>query len=433
MYKSFFVMCKYNEKIDDFKILFHSLRLLILKFPILASTIITQNVPINIKPRPYDYIQIIDEIKFNDLVWDLRPEYSNLLQEDLLNKLNDLIIPYEDNKLVWRLGILDDYTLIFITNHVLHDGISGKNIFNELSLIFNQLDLDSLSDDDDIVFNYSQDHLNLGELPKPITDLMNHIPSIKSLPRYIYNSLIEPKLFCSSTLIQGHLKNIHYRVNINPMELLKIKSLLSKNSFNNVKLTLTPFIQSIWNYTLYQDEYYKSSKSLLGIAVDSRQFINKDEQDLYKFGLNVSGFSKISKPMKLITWNKINQINQDLKISLKLKKPLYSMGILGWDKMIKNKHLDVDLPKIMNKRTGSTFSNIGIILNNSESNDKFQIIDAMFTQHFNVHFYDFSITAISTMTGGLNIIITSPESIGIENLERICKKFHENLVLCDIK
>lgn len=456
-YKTFSVIVSYDSKINDPFLLFNSIKPILLKNPLLLTTIVVNDVPDSIVPRPHDYIKIVNELKFKDLfIADHEEKVKDLeIDVELFAKLNNISLSYGQNELTWKLAILNDYTLAFISNHVLIDGITAKNFFQDLECELNKVDITTttttnkpLINDDSIIFQYSKDFKNLGNLPPSSEDII--IPGKKnsywSIPEFFINQFIY-KTFCFNTPSSPNDKiNYHY-LHISAKQLSKIKKHLISNEKSSMnhdrKFTLTPYIQTAWLNAQEKTEIYPLSTTNFFtnfvIAVDSRQYISEitdddgdNTQDLIKYGLNVGAFSKFYSPVTKFTWNWVDYFNKHLKSSLNTQKSLIPIGLLSWNQFTKNSNMD----KLMKKwfktqtRTNTFFSNLGMVDSRVGLSFKYQIEDVIFTQNLNGYHYDFTINCASTAQGGLKFVITSPNetSFGYKKFRKCCDAFYDNLV-----
>jgi len=462
-YKNFTIICKFNIKITEiYHVLFHSLRSIFLQNPILLSTIVTHQVDHNCIPRPHDYIKVIDELTMKDLFIELNDEIKQKTvgnELELYNALNSIKIPYGEGNTTWKLAILDDYTLAYLSNHVLSDGIAGKNFFQDLTTTMNEIVLKSNDSNiklnvepmNSIIFNYSNDFKKIGSLVENNEFLVDHSLRYTQLPEFIYNNLIISKMCHNSPQSPNDDINYHH-INISSIQLFKIKESLQLHSLHqHRKITLTPYLQTAWLHAQYKTNLYPKTWTNLtnaSLAVDTRQYMSLNDKTRAKYGLNTSAFGHFHYPIRNFNWNYVIWFNNYIKSCVVYKKSLLLCGLLMKENVSKKKNLDKTVVEQMKTRTrkNTLFSNIGLV--ESEAGDSnhnhedhenpgnpgnpgsFKIMDVLFTQNFNGNFYDFSINSVATIENGLNIIITSPKKciFSQEKFKECCEFFHKILI-----
>ncbi len=430
IYKSFSIICKYNKVINDEALLFHALRPILVKYPLLSAAIVDQKIEDSVKPRPHDYIKVVDKVQLSDVMYELDKEIKTLKDCELLEALNNIVLPYGDDQLTWRLAIIDDFTLAYISNHVLADGITGKNLFQDLQIQLSKLygsEIPSISPNS-LLFNYSTDSTMLNHLPDPSDSVIDYAPPYSFIPECLFNRFIIGR-FCPNSHASPGVSINYQTIHISASELSKIKQDLIDHE-EDKKITLTPYIQAAWLNALYKTQVYNSKVTNFLLAVDARQYFPQENIDQYKYGLNTSATNKYFHNIKDFTWSWVGYLNDYIKWCVNTKRPLFLLGFLTLDKIVGNKNLDVEVRKTQHDkiRTNTLFSNLGVV----ESNRKevVDIEDCIFTQHFNGSFYDFSINAITTRKGGLNFVISSPgnASFSKAKFNEAVLAFKENLI-----
>lgn len=430
LYKSFGVICSFNHKVNDTRLLFDSLRPLLLKYPILASTIVAQDIPETVKPRPNDYIKVKNQIKFSDMMYEL-PESGELRDEELYSAINEIVIPYGEDNLHWRLVIVNDKALAFIGNHVCSDGVTAKNFFQDLEEQFNNYNpsCEEITNDS-VILDYSKDQNEISPLPKAADAAIDHTPPLWFIPHHLYNKFMIKNFVPGSITTQG-CSHYYKKIHIPTSRLIKIKQDLIDNE-RDKKITLTPYIQAAWlNAQQKTGVYPGASLTNFLLAVDTRQYLPKDENvDQYKYGLYSSVMEKFYHPVKNFTWLIVDYFNRYMKKCVQNGVPLYLVGFLTQERNIKNINLDQTMREFNKTRMryNTLFSNIGI-LQDTEDND-IKIMDCVFTQNFQGGFYDWSVNGVTTKEGGLNIVVSVPVTVKFskEKFDKVCDEFYRNMI-----
>lgn len=439
LYKSFAVLAKFNQKINDEKLLFHAIRPILLKYPILATTIVNQDVPITVGPRPNDYIMVKDQIKFGDLFLELSDEIKNQKDEEFYNSINQIILEYGDGALQWKLAIIDDYTLVLIVNHVVSDGTSAKFFFQDLEEQLNKYQATTVDHSPAItpktlIFDYEKDLDQLGKFPPPIEVMVDYRPTFSFVASYFANQWVVKHL-CPSFKPTPNVKMLYRKINISGKQLSQIKQSLRNNEVDK-RITITPYIAAALlnaehKVKLYGDNYRYTTFNL---AVDTRTYLPPDaNMDEFKYGFCNSAFNKWFYKVQEFSWDNIRYFNNYFKQAVADKTPLYLAGLVILNPFTKNKNMDqvvVDFNK-NRLRTNVFLSNVGLVESKGEH---YKIIDAVFTQNFRGNFYECSMNVIGTKQGGINIVLSIPETVTYneDKLDEFVHTFHRNLISeCD--
>lgn len=431
LYKTFSVLCTFNQKVNDLNLLFHSLRPILLKHPILASTLIAQDVPESVKPRPNDFIKVKSQVKFGELIYE-SSKFNGLENEELYSAINEIVISYGHDNLHWRLVIVDDHTLAFIGNHVCSDGIAGKYFFQDLEEQFNKYTptTETNINCDSIIFDYSKDQDQMGTIPLGADHIIDYTPPLWFIPQHFYNKFMIEKFVPSSPTTTG-CPQYYRKIHIPSSRLSKIKQDLIENE-RDKKITLTPYIQAAWLNAQERAQVYPgASLTNFLLAVDTRQYLPTTEKlEDYKYGMYNSAMNKFHHPVKQFTWSIVDYFNGYMKKCVKNGTPLYLLGFLTQEKNIKNVNLDEALRESNKKRLrqNTLFSNIGLI--DSVNGSSIKIVDCVFTQNFHGNFYDWSINGVATREGGLNIVISVPSTVKFteEKMNEVCDEFYKNMI-----
>ncbi|CCH46796.1 Alcohol O-acetyltransferase 1 [Wickerhamomyces ciferrii] len=367
LYKSYYVSATFDRDIIDTQFLFRSLRNVIVKNPFLAVTSVTQEVSYQVKPRPNNFLKVLDQIKFDDLVWDLRTELKGLPDNKISENLNHRELPYEDGNLLWRLVLIDNNTLAFMTNHIVHDGTTAKNFLHDFTQEFNSKD--PVFEPVDIklkpLFHYSNDMTPNFIIPKAGEFIIDYTPPIWFYPEFLLNFLIVTK-FCDQTPRLSKEVSKFHLFNISNHQISQIKARLSQNSNNGSRITLTSYIQNAWLHIGTTFPLYKNNMKLSNIIlpIDIRRYFPPEvPQELYRYGMNIAGLGIHQYPVPNLQWKKIRQLDRYLKKDINSKKSVFGTGFMISEKFIKHKHLDIDFPNSseFNYRSGTLLTNIGIL------------------------------------------------------------------------
>ncbi|CCH46797.1 Alcohol O-acetyltransferase 1 [Wickerhamomyces ciferrii] len=438
IYQSYHISATYDREVVDPQLLFKSLRNIIVKNPFLASAAVTQDIPYEIKPRPNDFLKVLDQVKFDDLVWDLRTELKGLPLNKISENLNHRILPYEDGKLFWRVGLIDNNTLAFMTNHVVHDGITAKNFFHDLTQEFNSKDpIEPVDIKNTPLFDYSKDITSKSLIPSSAESIIDYTPPNWYLPEFLTNLFIVNKIV-DQTPSKPNEGSYFHTFNINNEQISQIKSKLAKHSDpKGSRLTITSYLQNAWLHTGTKLKLYKNRLGYSGfvVPIDARRYFPSDTpQELYRYGLNTSGFVVHQYPVPELKWKTISTIDKYLKKLVNTKRSIFATGFFSSEKLLKDKHLDVDFLETskFQYRGGTILTNIGIMGSNELVKDGYNIVDSVFSHHVNGLFYDFSILTVSTKANGLNFVISAPKSTGQEKLDQVGEEFKKIILSDDI-
>jgi len=451
LYKSFAVIAKFNNKINDKPLLFHALRSLLLKYPILASTIVNSDYSDTTTPRPiHDYIKIIDTIRLKDLILELPQDIKNLKNEELLKELNKIELPYGDENSLWKLAFLDDYTLVYITNHCLSDGMSARylledleNEFEKISITQQQFTTIELEQDYDtkLILNYNSDHYKISKLPQTLESLVSYTPPWWYIPEYLFNLFFIKKFcFASTSTVSRDQESIYKTIHLTPNQLYTIKKRLQTNesTTDGGKITITPFIQASWLNAQYKSGMLNNSYlklSDISIPCNARQYLPSGiDQDQFKYGVNTSGSHKFFYPVKRLTWSIINYFNNYAKFIFQTKRYLFNIGILTLEKISKRQNLDKMVLEnaLTSKRGNTVFSNIGLV--HDSMNKNYRIQDIQFAQPAGCLIFGFSMCTVASVDGGMNLVISMIKDVVEPKMfDNMIEIFKENLSSDDIE
>lgn len=446
MYKNFALVAHFNKDVKSQKqLLFKALRSILLRYPILLSTVHKTDYSDLSKPRPvHDYIKIHDSLTFDQLFVELPPRFFELPDNaERLKFINtEVHWPYETDDLLWKLAFIDSKTLVFISNHCLSDGISARNFFDDLITFFNNPEntTDDVLKDEDVgkqhLFNYNRDHEVLPKLPPSLDSIVSYTPTILYGLEYMCNLFVIRKICYQSKKVASRDDTFHYRhINITNEEIENMKKALASQNTKS-KLKLTSYIQAMWLRAI-NEVVTPVTNPILGfhdisVPGDARVFIPPStDSDVFRYGANACGFHKFFYPVKKVTWGLINQFNEYLQYLHRTRRFLYNMGILCLDVIARNTNMDQSLTQTLmgTPRSGTLMSNIGLYNETSDSDGQgFKINDLFFAQNAGASSLTFCVSIASTKVGGMNAVIAVTEDdISSEDLDCLVSCFKKCL------
>jgi alcohol O-acetyltransferase len=398
IYKNFALVTKFNKPLSK-ELLSGPLRELMLKYPILASSIATTDYSDLSKPRPlHDYVKVINTITLEDVFMDLPTEIKECKDKaEQLALFNEITWKYGDEISLWQLMFLDEYTLVYLSNHVLSDGTSAKFFVSKLQHLLNQKLLSTKT-----LINYEKDWEKIPQLPPPIESIISYSPPLSFLPGYFLNLGILSKLCFSG--ISAHRDDKHsYRIiHLNFSKLSKLMTKLRENA-----VTMTPYIVNSAMNSMYQTVLKLSWLKLMDVVIpcDSRQFLPPGyDRDLMSFGSITGGSHYWYYPVKTQSWGSISYINKFFQYCKESKVYLYGLGILISDFLTWRTNLDktIETATVNVPRSGLNYSNIGVI---PQEEGEYEIEDVIFTKNAQGCINSFSMSSCSTKNG-MNIVMT---------------------------
>ncbi|KAH3675000.1 hypothetical protein WICPIJ_009386 [Wickerhamomyces pijperi] len=452
MFNNFCVISRFESQITN-ELLYLFVKGLIVKYPILMCVTNATDHSKADTPSPRDHIMVKDLIEFTDIVIELPAAImdlyhgsgNNMRNPDLLQRLNDVEIPYGDASLTWRLARLDDHTVVYLSNHCLSDGVSGKNMTISLSEFLstntsstNSADATSV-DLNEPLFQYQTQSTELKHLPPAIDSLVNFTPPLSYLPEFVFNTLVINKLSHKHPeLSSREQKHVYKLVNISSERLSEIKKILSSQS---QRITINSLIHTLWRTAQYQHvlQFNNSFLKLSDTAVpcDARRYVKEqasttdaaagdaaaNSKDHLKFGSNVSGVHKYHHPINNLTWNWITYENSLFQGYIQNKRPLYPFGILTSDLITQRKSLDQVLTEasVGVQRQGTLMSNVGLVKGHG-------IKDTVFSQNSEMNFSSVCLSIVGTENSGVNIVIAMCEGWTTDEKFNAMVKYFEELL-----
>lgn len=439
LYTTFSLMVEFNQKVNDRALLYHAIRNIMLKNPILCITVVdSDHSDLSVVKPQHDYLKVLDELKFKDLFLDPPIDVDIVHNKgEFFRKLNDIEIPYGHENTIWKLMILDDYNIVFIANHVALDGISAKHFMQDLQKQLCIMDPTIIMEkdvnyDEELILNYQRDKSKIPKLPKSFDQIVPHNPPFWYIPEFLWNTFFTKRWVWKTSIPSRNESHNHSIINITPEQLQTIKSKTREKA-----VTLTPYIEIAWLVSQYQIGLFENwSYTDLIVAVDSRIYLPQDiDKDLYRYGLLASSFHTYIPIIKKFLWSKVQQYTNYNQWCVRTKRALFRLGIISSSKIVaKGGQINMDKvlkDTLLNNPKGNTlFSNLGFIMDNGiECGDKFKLQNAYFTQHMNGNYFTFCLNCVTTANGGMNIIYSVPEKDLSQNkLDELTRKFKENLI-----
>lgn len=428
IYKNFSIVARFNKPVNDRALLFTCLRQLILQYPILAASVVTTDRSDLSKPVPdNDYIKVMNTLRLDDVLMDLPASVQKTeTMEGKLAELNKIDWKYGNETPLWKISFIDPQTLVYISNHVCSDGMTGKNFIKELSNLFNTVSLPSDLDTNGYLLHYVSDYTKLPQLPPPIEKVVNYSPPLSFFPSYFWN-LITIKFMCTLGIVSKREDTHSYRiVNIPSKTLTALLANLKPKG-----ITLSPYINSAWvqafQEVLLKDSYLGLTD--VSIPCDSRQFIEPGvDTDIYKFGSNTGGNHFYHRFQKEHNWSSVQYFNGFFQWCKRQQNFLYGLGMITSEVIMKNANFDkiIDEAVIGVDRTGTVISNIGVIRTRE---DKYEVEDLLFSKNSGGTQFSFSLGIVSTKHSGMNCVITMCDGAATpDQFDQIVKRFKENII-----
>lgn len=444
-YRNFQVTATYSQNLlENLDSLYLALRKTILE-----SHILICNVNWDESLENYIY-HPIPRATFGDLVVlkDSDKYISNgSINETFMKEVTEMEFDLETNKPLFKLILVGSHDLCAVFEHTIADGVVG-NYFHETLL----KNLDYVSREistskesiglDTLIFDYESDTTLIKySLPPPIDLFVPGFEEDYSDNNPAYYDKVKPQSFDKKwpgrfpSVKQNSIAFKH--INFTPQE---TTSLLSKCKEN--KVTLTSFIKVVLAYTLqpiFGDDHYTTHK----VAVALRRYMDKSlappqyqalfETPGYKIlgTLAFTGFAENFPPIKEFSWDFVKSVNSHLAIGTTNKKVFNTMKpfLASCDKSTNNTQFFMSL--LNNPRADAVkISNLGFI--KFPPCGPWTITNIIFSQDMSGPAADFMLNVVSTLQGGLNLVLsyydTSFEDSEFENFDPFILKLKENLL-----
>lgn len=154
MYTNFCVAADYGKTLEPLKVL-KTIKLICDEYP---------NLRTNVKREGERDVKLvyIDEIDFSETIKVIDDE--SMIINDALSKIQEESFRYGDSKPLWRIVIFNKTKLLFYTDHLLCDGMSGANfhkVFHEKLESQKEIKVETLlPPPDDLITGYNAPFLN---------------------------------------------------------------------------------------------------------------------------------------------------------------------------------------------------------------------------------------------------------------------------------
>jgi hypothetical protein len=398
LYKNFALVARFNKLLSK-DLLSGSLRQLMLHYPVLATSVVKADYPdLNI-PRPlHDYIKVMDNVYVDDMFIDIPSEIKECENKgEQLSLLNDITWTYGDETPLWKLGFLDDYTLVYLSNHVLSDGTSAKFFVSKLQQLLNTGVTPC-----DVLVDYDQDWEIMPHLPPPVESIVDYTPPWSFTAGFFLTSNII-KRFCFTGVAADRNNEHSYR--LIRLDSSKLQKLLTNLRANGV--TMTPYIVNCALNAMYQTVLNQSWLKLMDVVVpcDSRQYLPQSyNRDSLSFGSMIGIAQFWFLPVKAQSWGSISYVNKIFQYCRDSRAYLYGASKFINDSVKEKINLDkarvnstIGVP-----RSGLNYSNIGVI---PQEEGEYEIEDVIFSKNAQGCMNSFSMSSCSTKYG-MNIVIT---------------------------
>ncbi|CDO96103.1 unnamed protein product [Kluyveromyces dobzhanskii CBS 2104] len=481
IYSNFAVYGKLKTAASDLE-LSHALHGLFMRYPILASTI----MPDHWEDRETfyqseefysqigmaeDYMYVLDQLKFEDIIINHQPEHAEYFQRILNQWIKDgyeygsglpgvidgytfacwdptkpqfrlLLLPSEDDKELEK----GTKHILFVTNHIATDGTSGANLLQDLSVELGKLFGKTLKPLDN-VFCYEQQYDQLPKLPDRIEERVSYKVDLPFIGSFMLGQFgkkfLAKKWDKPITTHVGKSKTTHtsHLIRIDVPEMQKMRARVKEKLHG--KATLTPFLQACWFVSCYEAGVFDNrrwNEYLVNMAVpmNSRQYLPQDEEirDQYRYGTHVAGcnYNFLISSFDIKTnqqfWD-LTAYYQNCFADIRDKNSsLKCFGLLFADFLMKSKNLDKLISDDMTnqRRAFALLSNVGFFPQTSQESNPFQLQDLVFSQTSAEMPFVFSLNCVSTDVGGMTISMSCPEkSISHQQWRKVCEVFEKNL------
>lgn len=452
LYANFTIGCKLNHTIgyDDLTV---ALRDIFMKNPILAQTMVPKtSLDYKVyytskeyleKPCPeHDFMTIIEKLHVSDIVINEQEEFKDILDDinkqfkkdgykitsELTQLISSICIPiYRPDRPNWRLLCLSKQgnlhkefdNIVFISNHICADALTGINLFQDIVRFVNDNKVNAIHHvDHELIYDYSKDKYQFKNLPLPITDRVNYVPTIWSfillMITMIFNNIFNYKSPAPLTvnINKDKPQNCYQEtINFTPEEVEKIRIRVKEQN-----CTMTAFLQAVLfvtlkNHGIFDNRKYNEYSFDISIPNNTRKLIPDELADeQYKYGSNVGG---LHYSYLIASFNESNFWSLARYYSGVLKNADYFIGLgsIMMDMVTQNKNIDSMIAdSYLNKqRGGIILSNVGVIDTTEKKQDKLKIEDILFMQNLGVLNFSYSVNVCTTTECGMNICMSVVE------------------------
>lgn len=476
MYTNFSIYTELSEPVSWSQI-GRSLRKLFLRHPILIHTIVPKRTPEHesfylseeylSKPYPqHDYIRVLDDVKFRDLILNWQPEYRGIVDRLMVQYTQDdykisgkfseilstLVIPIADpERPNWRLMILPsqcdgnerDITqksvskILYISNHCCADALTGINLLQDMCSHIN--DTENLSDVEEngeieswVLVDYAKDSNEMYKIELPITDRLDYRPPLTSLPKIMLSTMVKDRLtYRSSGMRTKRCDELNepltydYVFNIGKDELNMIRSQIKERA-THMGTTITPYLQACWllalqrtaNLFKYNWLEWGTDVTLPSSTRKLLPFFSEDSElaESYKYGSNVGGLHyfywisklRIADDERDKFWMLVNEYDGYFRDAWAKGDHFSGLGTLMLDVVTQKQNIDKMITDayLNQSRGGTVLSNAGFFPQLRDHQDGVHLCDLIFSQTPGALKFAFGVNIASTDVNGMNVSLS---------------------------
>ena len=417
-YTNFQVTATYSLPLS-LSTIYHGLRGLLLQYPIFASNVVKRSDDCYFEPIApatlKDILTIVDDDSFLT---------DGVVNEKYLKFINLIRFSFYDNSPLFKLYLVDGIHLTVVLEHTIADGLVGP-YFHQIFLdkVLSKGVEDATVTWDSEVFNFQRDMDLLGSLPAPIDDYLppytiDYGPTVdKNIP--LSHPSKWPGRFASDYNVPIAFKLIH----ITPEQVGRI---LSKCKLE--KVSLTSYLQIIHSMIIGNvigQDHYSSQR----VAISLRRFIDPEKilTPYYVASAAHSGLAMNLPPITEFTWDLVREVYSYLQQYVNNNKLLNTFtGFYNvYDKLEDNRNF---FAQNMDKDRADSvkLSNLGLI--KFPQTGKLTVTNLVFAQDVMAFSTDFMLNAISTETGGLNLVWSYFERTEADSLQPLVEVFRKYLL-----
>ncbi|OBA19679.1 hypothetical protein METBIDRAFT_45992 [Metschnikowia bicuspidata var. bicuspidata NRRL YB-4993] len=441
MGRGFNMSVKLNEPVSDL-ILSHALRRVIISCPYLTvNAFLTISEDTLADGKNY-HIRPVKRLLFSKLVYrkTVRDFDARVLED-----LSRVRLPVNRGKPGWYLTRISvessgDQYLTFACNHVMFDGRSAVNFFDDLVKTIDIVSGYTLSDVAEVLFDSEVDS------PGKLRDSSENVTNLYDSPLWFKLSTLASQMLIPSFVLKLFSSYVwpsspnfyqHPPFNLVPFNGLNEANFrivhFSREEVSLIlthckqeRTTLTPMMAARLylaigtSFTAHLGTFSQSCE----LIICGRRYFPKEKQ-ITRYGLFFSAFTSYIAP-GLSTKDATEVLKKGLSQAMKNRHSFYKTGLLQllniWNYM---------KPYAEDKAERQTFeiSNLGRV---DISAGKWHVTDVVFSQ--GVTFSHITLSVISTPKGGMNVVISYHEDFskvsegGILMVDRCIEKFRENML-----
>jgi hypothetical protein len=399
--------------------IYHGVRDVLLQYPIFASNIVKRSDDCYFEPIESttlkDILTIVDDDSFLT---------DGVVNEKYLKFINLIRFSFYDDSPLFKLYLIDGIHLTVVLEHTIADGLVGPyfhQIFLEKVLSRDTQDVAITWDSQ--VFNFKRDQDSLGSLPGAIDEYLppyyvDYGPTVdKIVP--LSHPTKWPGRFASDYNVPIAFKLIH----ITPEQVGKM---LAKCKLE--KVSVTSYLQIIHSMIIANvigQDHYSSQR----VAISLRRFMDPEKilMPYYIATAAHSGLAMNLPPITEFTWDRVREVYGYLQQYVNNNKLLNTF--IGFynvcDKLEDNR--DFFAQNMDKDRADSVkLSNLGVI--KFPNTGKLTVTNLVFAQDVMAFSTDFMLNAISTETGGLNLVWSYFERTEADSLQPLVEVFKASIL-----